>query len=85
MIDPKRTPEECLNQSFPSPPPGAVGGVEQAQHLAQAWLDATMEHWSSIAEHRELPYAWAFSGTPTNISVRATCASRSPAMVLSLS
>ena len=61
LLDPKRSPGDCLNRVFPSPARGPVEGVEEARRIAQAWLDATMESWSSILDHRELSYGWGFN------------------------
>lgn len=61
LLHPKQTaPHAPCNAVFPSPPRGPVETKEDAAAIAQAWLDATMEHWSSIASFRELPYGWAF-------------------------
>jgi hypothetical protein len=62
LLDPKRTtPHAPCNAVFPAPPAGPVETKERAAAIAQAWLDATMEHWSSLCGERELQYGWAFS------------------------
>lgn len=61
LLDPKRTaPRAPCNAVFPAPPAGPVETKEDAAAIAQAWLDATMEHWSSISDTRVLRYGWAF-------------------------
>jgi hypothetical protein len=61
LLDPKARANEPLNGTFPPLPPGAEVSTEYAARaIAQGWLDATMEHWSSITSTRELPYGWAF-------------------------
>jgi hypothetical protein len=61
LFDPKVPANEPLNSRFPRRSPGADVSTEGAgRAIAQGWLDATMEHWSSITRARELPYGWAF-------------------------
>lgn len=61
LLDPeRRSPRDPVNAVYPAPPPGPVRTQEQAAAIAQAWLDATMEHWSSIVSARELHLGWAF-------------------------
>lgn len=51
------------NVAYPSAPSGPVATQEEAARIAQAWLDATMEHWCSITSGHALPYGWAFQWT----------------------
>lgn len=61
LLDPKRTaPRAPSNAVFPALPAGPVETKEDAAEIAQAWLDATMEHGSSICDAGVLPYGWAF-------------------------
>lgn len=61
LLDPKVVdPRAPCNAVFPAPPAGPVETSDDAAAIAQAWLDATVEHWSSISNARLLPYGWAF-------------------------
>jgi hypothetical protein len=62
LLDPKHREGEPLNAVFPARPSGVDAGTEHgARAIAQGWLDATLEHWSSITECRDLTYGWLFS------------------------
>lgn len=61
LLDPKRPPRAVLNFAFPAPPRGRIETETEAFEVAQSWLDATQECWSSLTTVKELPYGWAFS------------------------
>ena len=64
LFDPKPSaPGAPSNEVYPSPPRGPVATEGEAAQIAQAWLDATIEQWSSIVSTHALSYGWAFSWT----------------------
>lgn len=61
LFDPKLSPDLPLNAAFPARLHGtSASSREGCRAIAQAWLDGTMEQWSTITGDRELEYGWGF-------------------------